>query len=103
VTRTADFGVFVKVQGDIEGLIANKSLYDPRNETLEEVLASMKEGEPIRAVVVEVNPSRQKLGLSRVDYIRRVHDEEMSKYLQSEGTSDTVTLGDLLKDKLSDS
>ena len=35
--------------------------------------------------------------------IRRIHDEEMSKYLQSEGTGDTVTLGDLLKDKLSDS
>jgi small subunit ribosomal protein S1 len=103
VTRTADFGVFVKVQGDIEGLIPNKSLYDARNETLEEVLASLKEGEPIKVVVIEVNPSRQKLGLSRVDYIRRVHDEEMSKYLQSEGASDKVTLGDLLKDKLSDS
>ncbi len=56
-----------------------------------------------RSVVIEVNPSRQKLGLSRVDFIRRVHDEEMSKYLQSEGASDKVTLGDLLKDKLSDS
>ena len=103
VMRTEEFGVFVKVQGDIEGLIATKSLFDPRNETLEEVLASLKEGEQIKVVVVEVNPSRQKLGLSRVDFVRRIHQEEMSKYLQSEGASDKVTLGDLLKDKLSDS
>ncbi len=103
VTRTADFGVFVKVQGDIEGLIANKSLYDSRNETLEEVLASLKPGDPIKAVVIEVNPSRQKLALSRVDLVRRTHEEELSKYLHSEGASDKVTLGDLLKDKLSDS
>jgi small subunit ribosomal protein S1 len=103
VTRSADFGVFVKVQGDIEGLVATKSLYDPRNETLEEVMATLKEGAVVKVVVLEVNPSRQKLGLSRVDLMRKVHDEEMSKYLHSEESSDTVTLGDLLKDKLSDS
>jgi small subunit ribosomal protein S1 len=103
VTRSADFGVFVKVQGDIEGLVATKSLYDSRNETLEDVMATFKEGAVVKVVVLEVNPSRQKLGLSRVDLMRRVHDEEMSKYLHSEESSDKVTLGDLLKDKLSDS
>jgi len=102
VGRAADFGLFVKVQGDIEGLIATKNLFDPRSETQQDVLASLKEGEPIRAVVIEVNPSRQKLGLSRVDFMKRSHEEEMSKYLHSEGSSDKVTLGDLLKDKLTD-
>jgi small subunit ribosomal protein S1 len=103
VSSIADFGVFVRVQGDVEGLISNKNLYDQRNENYEEVIAQIKEGEPIKAVVLDVNPARQKLALSRVDLMRRMQAEEMSKYLHTESDPDRVTLGDLIKDQLGDS
>ena len=96
----------MKVQGDIEGLISNRNLNDPRDEDRDEVLKEMKEGTAVKAVVLEVNPSRQKLALSRVDYLKKQNREEMSKYLHSEdeeGGTDRVTLGDLIKEKMTDS
>jgi small subunit ribosomal protein S1 len=99
VSGIADFGVFVKVQGGIEGLIANNNLYDSATEELDEVKSKLKEGEAVKAVVLDVNTSKQKLSLSRKDYFKQMHQKELERYIHDESQEETVTLGDLIKDK----
>jgi small subunit ribosomal protein S1 len=100
ITNITDFGLFVKVQGGIEGLIHKASVVDPALESPEEGMAKHKVGEQVKAVVLECSPSKQKLSLSLRDYARRVQREEMDKYIHDDSKEDTVALADLLKDRI---
>ena len=51
-------------------------------------------------MVTEVSSAKQKLSLSLRDYVKRVQREEMNKYIHDESKADTVSLGDILKDKI---
>ena len=55
-------------------------------------------GQTVKALVIELNPERQKLGLSIRDLVRRQQREEISRFMQDD-TNDGYTLGDLLKEK----
>jgi small subunit ribosomal protein S1 len=101
VTNVTDFGVFVRVQGGIEGLINKSQLADPRDMTFEKALEKYNVGDKIRAVVTEVSPSRQKLSLSIRELARQEQRQEMQKYVGDDDGS-TFTLGDILKDKEND-
>jgi small subunit ribosomal protein S1 len=98
VSSVADFGVFVKVQGDIDGLIKKQDLSENKDEPYDEALKRFQPGQKVTALVVELNPDRQKLGLSIRDLVRRQQREEMSRFMQDD-KSDGFTLGDLLKQK----
>jgi small subunit ribosomal protein S1 len=100
ITNITDFGFFVKVQGGIEGLVHKLNIVDDRVEPLEAAMAKYKVGDPVQAVVTECSPSKQKLSLSLKDYVKRVQREEMDKYIHDESKKDTVSLGDMLKDKI---
>ena len=100
ITNITDFGFFVKVQGGIEGLVHKMNIVDDRVEPLETAMAKYKVGDTVQAVVTECSPSKQKLSLSLRDYVKRVQREEMDKYIHDESKQDTVTLGDMLKDKI---
>jgi small subunit ribosomal protein S1 len=100
VTNVTDFGLFVKVQGGIEGLIHKASVSDPALETPEAAMAKYKVGDKVNAVVIECSPSKQKLSLSLRDYARKVQREEMDKYIHDDSKEDTVALADLLKDRV---
>jgi small subunit ribosomal protein S1 len=99
ITSITDFGFFVKVQGDIEGLINKSNMFDPNTETLEDVLARYKVADTIRAVVTELNPEKQKLGLSLREYSRQVQQETMVKYIHNDSSEEKATLAELLKQK----
>ncbi len=99
VSGVTDFGVFVRVQGDIEGLINKMNLCDPKREDVEKALSEYKEGNKVRAVITEINPAKQKLGLSIRELEKQEQRQELQKYIHSEEASSTVTLGDLIKDK----
>ncbi len=99
ITNITDFGFFVKVQGGIEGLVHKMNLVDDRVEPVETAMAKYKVGDQVQAVVTEISPSKQKLSLSLKDYVKRVQREEMDKYIHDESKQDTVSLGDMLKDK----
>jgi small subunit ribosomal protein S1 len=99
ITNITDFGLFVKVQGGIEGLIHKASVVDPSLETPEEAMAKHKVGDQVKAVVIECSPAKQKLSLSLRDYARKVQREEMDKYMHDDSKEDTVALADLLKDR----
>jgi len=100
ITNITDFGFFVKVQGGIEGLIHKLNIVDYRVEPIETAMAKYKVGDTVQAVVTECSPSKQKLSLSLRDYVKRVQREEMDKYIHDESKEDTVSLGDMLKDKI---
>ena len=104
VTSVTDFGVFVKVPGEIEGLIHKFNLRGPSDETPdEELLQKFKPGDKVKAVVLDVKPSQQKLSLSIKEYQKGLQKKEISKYIHDEEDEGTVTFGDLLKEKGSDS
>ncbi len=100
ITNITDFGFFVRVQGGIEGLVHKMNIVDDRAEPVETAMAKYKVGDQVQAVVTEVSPSKQKLSLSLKDYVKRVQREEMDKYIHDDSKQETVSLGDMLKDKI---
>ena len=101
VTSINEFGIFVKVQGDIEGLINKTNLSDPAVEEPEAVQKRYNVGDRIKAVVLEVNPGKQKLALSLREYHRKVQQEEIVKYIHDESQAETSSLADFIKEKTS--
>jgi len=101
VSGITDFGVFVKVVGDIEGLISKYNLIDPNEEYTDDVLDRFSMGDKVKAVVLDVNPSAKKLALSIKEYIRQNQRKEISKYIHEddEDSSDTFTMADLFNEK----
>ncbi|MFA7672066.1 MAG: (d)CMP kinase [Sphaerochaetaceae bacterium] len=98
ISNVTDFGVFVRVMGDIEGLISKFNLVGPDEQFKDSVLEKFKVGEPISAAVMEINPSSQKLSLSIKEMIRKSQQSEISKYIHDD-EGDTFTFGDLVKSR----
>lgn len=90
ISSVTDFGVFVKVIGDIEGLISKFNLVGPDEEYKDEVLESYKDkiGESITAMVVDLNTQTQKLNLSIKEMIKRSQESEMAKYMADDKEDD---------------
>ena len=99
VSSVTDFGVFVKVPGNIEGLIKKQDLVSDRNESYDEALKKYHPEMQIKAVVIDLNPDRQKLGLSIRDLVQKQEREEISRFIQEDEGEAGYTLGDLLKAK----
>ncbi len=101
VSNVAEFGVFVKVPGDIEGLIFKNQLSPDREADPDEMLSQFKVGDKVRAAVSEINPARQKLGLSIRELKYREERQEIERYMDSGSDADsgaeTFTLADALK------
>lgn len=96
ITNITDFGVFVRVQGGIEGLI-NKANLSERNEPFEQAVQKYTVGDKIRAVVTEISPQRQRLSLSVRDLERQEQRQELEKYIHEEDSeAETFSLGDIL-------
>ena len=100
VSSITDFGVFLRVPGGIEGLIHKSNLPENRDETPEDALKKYREGDKLKAVVLEVHPDKQKVAFSIRDYQKKVQQQELSRYMSADETDDsTYTLGDFLKSK----
>jgi len=61
VTRVADFGVFVQVDGLVEGLMHISETGLPRGEKPQD---HFKEGDPVRARILRIDDAEMKVGLS---------------------------------------
>lgn len=90
ISSVTDFGVFVKVLGDIEGLIQKYNLVGPDEEYTDAVLEEYKNkiGQPITAMVIDVNPQQEKLSLSIKEMKKRSLESEMAKYMADEKEDD---------------
>ena len=104
VTSITDFGIFVRVEGEIEGLVNKAHLAEPETEDDEEaILKKYKEGDKVKTLVLDVNPGKQRLSLSIREYVRNQQRAELSQYIHNDSEEGTVTLGDMLKNKGNDS
>ena len=99
VTNITEFGFFVKVQGDIEGLVSKGNIFDPNTENMEEDTEKYKIGDSIKAVVLDIQPLRQRLALSIKEYDRKTQAEDMIKYIHDDSSSEKATLAELIQDK----
>jgi small subunit ribosomal protein S1 len=100
ISSITDFGIFVRVPGGIEGLIHKSNLPESRDENPDEALKKYKVGDKVKAVVLELQPEKQKVAFSIKDYQKKVQQEEISHYMSGEESDDsTYTLGDFLKSK----
>jgi small subunit ribosomal protein S1 len=64
VTKITNFGVFVELAADLEGLLHVSELSDTKVESPEEVV---KPGQEIEVKVLRVDPTDRKIGLTMVD------------------------------------
>lgn len=99
VSSITDFGVFVKVPGEIEGLVNKSNLSANRDEDFETAVKKYEVGSPIKVIVTELSPDRQKLSLSVRDLERKQLQAEMSRFMDEGSSNEGFTLGDLLKEK----
>ena len=99
VTNITDFGVFVKLEEGIDGLVY---LSEISRDRVEDPKTVVKEGDEVTALVIKLDPKEQKIGLS----MKAVNDKEARAELQqamkqqSEVSSSSSSLGDVLREKL---
>ncbi len=96
ISSKTEFGLFVKVQEGIEGLINKSNLQEEFVENVDKELEKYNVGDKIKAMVIEINPKKQKLGLSIKEYKKSLQREEISRYM-TENDEPKATLGDFLK------
>jgi len=96
VTKT-DFGVFLRIPGNIEGLIAKSNLCDSRDQSPDDFIKTLNVGDKLKVTVLEVAADKQKLSLSLKDFVRQQQREEMSRYISHDDDHSSFRLGDLLK------
>lgn len=101
VVSITDFGIFVKVDGGIEGLVNKTNLCESREETYEDAVKKYNVGDKINVFVVDVHASKQKAAFSVKEYKQKMQRDEISHYMSTSNEDDNgaYTLGDMLKNK----
>ncbi len=93
VTSIVDFGVFVQVDEDIEGLIHISQL---STERVEDPHDFCKVGDELKAVVLDIDEKKKKVTLSVKEHLTHLEQKEITKYLEKGDSNKSVTLGDLI-------
>lgn len=98
ITSITDFGLFVRVDSGIEGLVNKANLSDDKDVPFEETVAKYKVGDKINVYVVDVNPDKEKVAFSVREFKKKQQRDEMSQYLASSNDDNdgAYTLGDAL-------
>ncbi len=95
IAKIADFGVFVELEGDVEGLIHISEIGQERQGKLEELF---KIGEPITAKVVKVDCEERKIALSVREFSEETDSKELEAFNNAQGEVDQ-SLGRAAQDK----
>ncbi|NLV67909.1 MAG: S1 RNA-binding domain-containing protein [Spirochaetes bacterium] len=98
ISGITQFGLFIKLDDDVEGLVHISEVSKHRIEKLEEYF---KVGDSIDAVVLDVDVARKRLSLSVKHFEIMSEKEEVSKILK-QTSSNRVTLGDMINIDLGD-
>ena len=97
VTSVPDFGVFVRIEEGVEGLIHVSQL---SSERVDKPSSLFKVGDDVEAEVVSIDPADRKIGLS-VRALRRTEErQEMESYLKREKEGGRFSFESLLGDEL---
>ncbi len=97
VMKSADFGVFVELASDIEGLIHVSELSKNRISSPEEVV---KVGDTIKAEVVTIDKEARRIGLSAKIVQLRAEKADVGEYMKKARATSKTSLGDLFGDQL---
>lgn len=97
VTSVPDFGVFVRIEEGVEGLIHVSQL---STERVDKPSSLYKPGDEIEAEVINLDPNERKIGLS-VKALRKSEErQEMENYLKREKEGGRFSFEKLLSDEL---
>ena len=97
VTKTADFGVFVELDQDIEGLIHISELSVDKVDKAEDVA---KVGDTVKAEVIMIDKDARKIGLSSKLVTLRENREDVEDYVKKATSTSKATMGDIFGDAL---
>jgi small subunit ribosomal protein S1 len=101
VTRTVDFGAFVKLEDGVEGLVHISQLADRHVANTEEVVAS---GDVVKVKIISIDEEARRIGLSIKEAQRKAKpkaapvQETQGDGGNQEPESSGVTIGDLVGD-----
>ena len=98
ISGITPFGIFVKLEENVEGLVHISEVSKQRLDSIEEYFSV---GDEVQAVVLGVDVKKKRLSLSIKQYEYISEREEVDKILQKTSPS-TVTLGDMIDLKLND-
>lgn len=95
ISSITSFGIFVKLEDNIEGLVHTSEISRKR---IDDIGAHFKIGDPVTALVLDVDVNRKKISLSMKSLEIITEKEELNKIMG--GTvSNTASIADLLKGK----
>jgi len=95
ISSITDFGVFVQIEEGVEGLIHNTHLGLEKGEN---VADKFKVGDPIETQIIKIEREERRISLSVKTIKRRQEKDDMSGYMEDQGTA--VTFGDLIRQKM---
>ena len=98
IAKLADFGVFVQLNENIEGLIHISELDNKRIEKPEEVVAV---GDKVKAEVISIDRDSRKIGLSVKLVKLREAKEDVEDYARKATSTSKASFGDIFGDALS--
>ncbi|MBC7753547.1 MAG: 30S ribosomal protein S1 [Moraxellaceae bacterium] len=97
VTKTVDFGAFVELESDIEGLIHISELTVDKITTVEDFI---KVGGKIKAEVISIDKDARKVGLSAKLITLRDQKANVDDYVKKAATTAKTSFGDMFGDQL---
>jgi len=97
ITRVADFGVFVRIEEGIEGLVHVSQL---SSERVEKPSSLFKVGDEVKAEVINVDPQERRIGLSIRALGQTEEREEMEAYLKKERDAGRFSFETILNEDL---
>jgi small subunit ribosomal protein S1 len=97
VTKTVDFGAFVELESDIEGLIHISELTTEKIATVED---AVKVGSKIKAEVISIDKDARKVGLSAKLVTLRDQKANVDDYVKKVATTAKTSFGDMFGDQL---
>lgn len=95
---TDEYGVFVKTEEGIEGLINKSNLSEDPAVSYEDAVKKYKTGDKVNVYITDLNVNREKVGFSVREFKRKQERDEVSQYMAgAEKEEGAYTVGDFVK------
>jgi small subunit ribosomal protein S1 len=95
IVKVTDFGLFLALEGDLEGLVHASELNMDKADRPEQHYAV---GQELTAKIVKVDPGERKISLSLTAHKNDQERHDISSYMNRKDTG-AVSLGDMIQDK----
>ena len=93
ISRLTEFGAFVQLFDDVEGLVHVSELSTDRVEKPEDSFAV---GQEVRVKIIKIDPVEKKIGLSIKAALNEPDTESVKAYFDTQSADGSATLGDVM-------